>query len=580
MKYRLCVDLRRINKRLRKVGLRYERLKDFGCLLSRGDSLVGFDIKNAYHHLRMCGDVEHFLQFRMDGEVFSCQALPFGLSLSPFYFTHLMLVIVRFLRSPGSCPKAQGRLRFGRLAGQDALAQYYTMYCQGAPATILAYLDDFLASMSDRARLREWVTRVQGVFGMLGIDFKESKCQWDPVCRKRHLGIIVDTEQCKFLIPPDKLAAISAFARRLRTARVVMARHLAQFCGSAISLYLAFPLARFFLTSLYAVLRGKRSWRDHLRLSPQALLDLEAWENIGRLEGRPLNPDAVPFDGTLATDASLTGWGATFSPVGSGVPRLARGFFDRQLLHINIREMQAVERALLSFFPPCCRRTDSRRIRLLVDNQVVLYCIKAMTSHSPSLMAPLRRLQAACTTRHILLDPEYIPSAENVLPDRLSRVRTGEDYRLHPRLYARLERAFGTRTLDRFASANNALCPRFNSAHWDVGTSGVNAFSMTDWEMHANWCNPPWSLLPRLVSFLEQRPRAEAVILAPDWPSAVWYPRLQRLASASLLLEREDGMFIPGDPSLPSRLPPPRWNMRAFHLTPRIPTRTTGTPDL
>ena len=165
MKYRLCVDLRRINKRLRKVGLRYERLKDFGCLLSRGDSLVGFDIKNAYHHLRMCGDVEHFLQFRMDGEVFSCQALPFGLSLSPFYFTHLMLVIVRFLRSPGSCPKAQGRLRFGRLAGQDALAQYYTMYCQGAPATILAYLDDFLASMSDRDRLREWVTRVQGVFG-------------------------------------------------------------------------------------------------------------------------------------------------------------------------------------------------------------------------------------------------------------------------------------------------------------------------------------------------------------------------------------------------------------------------------
>ena len=88
---------------------------------------------------------------------------------------------------------------------------------------------------------------------------------------------------------------------------------------------------------------------------PQALLDLEAWANIGRLEGCALNPDSVPFHGTLVTDAPLTGWGATYPPMGMGVPRLARGFFDREFLHINIREMQVVERALymLSFFPKC-----------------------------------------------------------------------------------------------------------------------------------------------------------------------------------------------------------------------------------
>ena len=187
--------------------------------------------------------------------------------------------------------------------------------------------------------------------------------------------------------------------------------------------------------SLYAVLWGKKSWRAHLRLSPQALLDLEVWANIGRLEGRALNPDAMPFHGTLATDAPLTGWGATYSPVGSMVPRLVRGFFYREFLHINIREMQAVERALLSCFPKCYWGLDSQRILLMVDDHVGLYCIKSMMSHSPSLMAPLRRLQAVCTARQILLQPEYIPSQDNVLPDRLSRVRTGEDYKLHPRLF-------------------------------------------------------------------------------------------------------------------------------------------------
>ena len=121
MQYRLCVDLRRVNRHLRKVGLRYKKLRDFGHLLKQNDFLVGFDIKNAYHHLRVCQAEECFLQFQIGDEVFACRALPFGLSLSPFYFTHFMLVVGRFLRSPGSCPKAGQRFRFGRLAGDDSL---------------------------------------------------------------------------------------------------------------------------------------------------------------------------------------------------------------------------------------------------------------------------------------------------------------------------------------------------------------------------------------------------------------------------------------------------------------------------
>ena len=35
-KFRLIIDLRRINRHLRKVGLRYEKLRDFGYLLQNG----------------------------------------------------------------------------------------------------------------------------------------------------------------------------------------------------------------------------------------------------------------------------------------------------------------------------------------------------------------------------------------------------------------------------------------------------------------------------------------------------------------------------------------------------------------
>ena len=130
--------------------------------------------------------------------------------------------------------------------------------------------------------------------------------------------------------------------------------------------------------------------------------------------------------------------------------------------------------------------------------------------------------------------------------------------------------------LYRFASASNALCPQYNTEHWDIRTSGVNAFAMLDWEHHTNWCNPPWSLLPCLVAFLAQWPWVEVVVLAPDWPGAVWYPRLNQMATESILLEWEAEMFIPGNLDLPARLPLPKWNLRAFHLMLR--TLRTRTP--
>jgi hypothetical protein len=122
--------------------------------------------------------------------------------------------------------------------------------------------------------------------------------------------------------------------------------------------------------------------------------------------------------------------------------------------------------------------------------------------------------------------------------------------------------------VDRFASFCNRLCERFNSFHADVGTEGIDAFAQ-NWSGEANWANPPWSLLPRLVSFLGSRPGVEAVVLTPEWPHSLWYPRLQALASSSLLLPRQREMFVPGHPNLPRRLPAPRWALRAFHVTPR-----------
>ena len=573
-KFRLVIDLRKVNRHLRKMGLRYERLRDFGHLLRRDDWLVGFDIKNAYHHLRVRDAQQNFLQFRLEGELFQCVALPFGLSLSPYYFTHLMMAVVRFLRAPLRSCKTIPHFHFGCFAGDTSLADYYWRYAAGTPADILAYLDDFLAAMRDRADLREWVSLTRRVFHILGFEFKERKCEWEPTQLKRHLGVLIDTRRCLFLIPSEKEQKITEMAVSLLKSPRVAARTLARFCGLAISLHLAFPPARFFLQSLYDVLRTKRNWRDQLRLSPQARLDLQAWQHLGRWTGRAFAPESLPQIGTLATDASPTGWGATFLPSPDRRLLLARGFFNRASQHINVRELEAVRRAILAFFPTSGRRPPSlcqtswARVRLKVDNQVVMYCLRSLCSPSLALMKEIRTLFYLLESRRIILEPEYIRSEDNVIPDRLSREANNDDYKLHPRLYRRLQRHFGPRTVDRFASYRNRQCERYNSLTWDVGTEAVDAFSQR-WEDDHNWCNPPWSLLPRLVNFLTHRPRVEAVVIAPEWPQAMWFRPLQDLSSTSVLLPRQHEMFVPGHPGLPRVLQPPRWDLRAFHVTPR-----------
>ena len=72
---------------------------------------------------------------------------------------------------------------------------------------------------------------------------------------------------------------------------------------------------------------------------------------------------------------------------------------------------------------------------------------------------------------------------------------------LRPDLFRRLEELFGPHQVDRFATAINRQCLRYNSRWHDVGSEG-DAFAAADWTTTNNWANPPWTLLPRFVDFL------------------------------------------------------------------------------
>ena len=201
---------------------------------------------------------------------------------------------------------------------------------------------------------------------------------------------------------------------------------LACFCGLVISVHLAFPPAKFFLQCLYDVLHTKHNWRDRLKLSPLALLDLQAWRHLEPWTGRALAPDSLPHIGTFATDASPTSWGATLLPSTDQRLLLVHNFFKQASLHINVRELEAVKRAVLSFFPTSDWRPTSVHstswapVHLKVDNQVVMYYLHSLCSPSMALMKEIQALFYLQESWRIVMEPKYIRSEDNAILDRLS----------------------------------------------------------------------------------------------------------------------------------------------------------------
>jgi len=536
--FRLVVDLRQVNKHLETQACKYETLDLLPNLIRHDDWMVSFDLKDGYYHLPVHPKHRKFLTTMLDGELVCFAALPFGLSTAPRAFTKLMRPFVRALRSQG--------------------------------IRVLPYLDDFLilASSTDEAIVAR--NGAQDLLQRLGLRRNVNKGQWEPAQRIEHLGVEIDTQRGLFLIPPRKVATLTgAAASILRYAKThrgwVSKKKLANVCGMALSLRVALRNARTITRSLYDVMSTVSGWKGDVQLSQQAIDDLSFLQHLppdsnGLAIWRP-RPVAE-----LITDASDIGWGAVSSDF---VP--ARGFFDsvQRGLHITSKELIAVLNAVKLLRP----RVREEAIQLWTDNQAVKAVINKGTSASSNLMSIYRMILAQASERGVLLQAEYIPTEENTQADPLSRFKEPGDWGIHPSFVHDANMRFGRRTVDRFASGNNRVCHDFNSWFLEPGSRG-DAFNES-WIGERNWICPPFPLISRAVCKLADE-RAEAVVVVPYWPSAVWYPVLMELADVYRVLTKEETRdAIVQPPHATEIIRNPHWRLMLVHVPQvvRVPLR-------
>ena len=252
----------------------------------------------------------------------------------------------------------------------------------------------------------------------------------------------------------------------------------------------------------------------------------------------------------------------------------ARGFWrPHQLVHhITLLELKAVRLTVETFLD----ELRGHRVRLYEDNQAVMHILNNVTTRSPAIMAELRKLWRLLDENNIDLRAEFIRSAANVWADALSREADDEDWKLHPQLFADLDARWGPHTVDRFASANNAQCRRFNSRWRDPLTEAVDAMARhwrahpTTGELEVNWVNPPWSELADVVQKLRED-GAAATVVAPYWPSAIWFRDLLEISSEYEILPEATDTFLLGKLGSCKPLDKPGWSVMVCRVAGRQP---------
>eukprot|EP00873_Tetraselmis_striata_P015760 jgi/Tetstr1/436024/TSEL_024903.t1 len=451
--WRFIIDLRVLNSFCARKKLRMETLMGVRHLTVKGAYMFSLDLQDGFYAMGIAPSDRDYFTVNIRGTLYRLCGLPMGWSLSPYYFTTFTMTFVKHLRSPttpaapGNVPRSRRWLRRGRWRG----------------ARILPYVDDSLMFASSEPEALELRQRVADLLDIMGLLRNPAKGLWEPV----HVRPATPVGY-----PPLELQSLA---------------------GRAQYLFLSIPAARFYLRELHDVVGSK--WGGRMCVTHQLRRDLRGWTAVPtRANGRPIHrPKETAY---MHCDSSGYGWGAVLNG-----KLEARGFWgaadERQ--HITWKERKAVRLAVESFLS----HLAGRRVLLHEDNRAVCSALAGLTSRSPTMVAELRKLWYLLDSNGVNIKARYIRSAANVWADRLSRHLDSDDWQLDPVMFAELEAMWGAHSVDRFASAMNAMLPRYNAAWLDPGCEAK----------------------------LRQS-GAAATVVAPRWEGKVWHQALTEMAVA------------------------------------------------
>lgn len=506
---RPVLDLRGLNVFLKRLPFHMLKTGEMLQAISPGDWFTSIDLKDAYFHVPIVACHQQFLRFAFQGRHYQFRVLPFGLSLSPRVFSRCVAAALAPLQERG--------LR------------------------ILPYLDDWLICAPSYAQAVRDTRVVLSHIEQLGLRVNLAKSSLVPTRQTVFLGVALDSVTMSARPSVQRVDSIMEMLGVFRAGRLLPYVLYLRLLGKLTAAATVVPLGLLSLRSMQMWLNGfcldpsRLSHRyERLRVSAQCLESLLQWRDRSWvLSGVPLGSLPSRRE-TVHTDASPTGWGATWQG------RVVQGPWSPALcgVHINVLELMAVRLALGHFLPVL----RGGHVMVRSDSTTVVHHINhSGGTRSPRLVLLTRQLLTWAAPHFLSLRAMHIPGPRNVVADFLSRQRLQPgEWRLHPEVVARIWGMFGRAGVDLFASRDTTHCALWFSLMEGDSPLGLDALAHS-WPRTLLYAFPPIPLIfPTLLRVLQEGHRL--ILVAPYWPGRIWFPLLHSLCCSppSRLPSRRD----------------------------------------
>lgn len=492
--WRPILNLKPLNKAfIKPKRFRMETLASIIPSLSRGMWATSVDLKDAYLHVPIHASHQRFLAFRYRGRDYAFNAMPFGLSTAPRVFTRITRTVLAFLRKHG--------------------------------VLVFAYLDDWLILAHSEQQAVETTQFVVETLQALGWIINTEKSSLTPSQRVTYLGAILDFSLGQAFPTPERIQALVEMAALILSKRVHQARTWLRLLGLMASLVEVLPFCRLYMRPVQFHTLSHFKPDTDLLTTPipvtEEVVPFVRWwthrENV--LQGRPFRLHRPQT--SITTDASLTGWGATWGP-----KSLAGQWSDSEkLLHINVLELRAIRNAVSGWISDL----KGFDVTILSDNSTaVAYVNHQGGTKSLRLCRDTWDLLLLCQRSDINLRATHLAGRLNLQADALSRgLRNENEWELSQPWANLVFDLFGRPFVDLFATHRNAKLPTFCSRFHHPLAWKVDALSF-GWTGLSSYAFPPWSMVHTTLLKLSQSP-GEMLLIAPFWPNQAWFPLILEL---------------------------------------------------
>jgi hypothetical protein len=579
-KKRMVFNCRHVNAYLWFLTFKYESLTYHGRLAFSGAS-AGWctDIRKCFYHYALHPSSVPYLCCEWNGEVLAFQTLPFGVACAPEFVTRVHSKFLSFWRRQQALRVIGYLDDFGGGAVSAERAKRDLQF-------VLQHLQDlgFLVAWDKTFGLDEPITEML-VLGMV-IDFKSQRFVC-PAARVQQIfelaaAFLPDNEKPHKVKRP---AHLRAFASSERTR--AEDKSVARLVGLIASATLAFGVqARLRTRSCNAVLnsrlgidpetgekestRDPGTWGRMVTFSEEALDECRWWVsniNKDKVNGRPLitaHPTMV-WEVQLSTDGSATGWGAFAAAPPGRCPQQRNAFLENVVRRAPpsvsrraaLRAGQTGIELVGSFTPEVCKTSSTLRelvggtesvetmgellrdatMEMKFDSQGATFVTGGTVpgfedkfyggSRVVEQQRLAIRLHDAAESVNCTVLPRWVPRSENIRADALSHVMEflpHYDYGLRPRVFRKVEKAWGPFTVDAFASSHSARLPRFWTKFHTPEAEWCNAFSAS-WALERVFAFPDPNLVGEVISRLRMD-QGQCTLIVPRWTSAPWFPLL------------------------------------------------------